>query len=982
MNRVMAEEKEELAQSDTSSQGGSPKRFLFGIAERLYLALAALAAMIVIASALAWLAFAKIDKSVVGVTADAVPRMVQALSLATVSAEIAAIAPGMEASRSNEERVRQKALMDERHQRLVGTVDQLARSGVDSRRISELSSLEAQLKAKLTDLDREAEHRIDVGGEKESALADLAAALTQFENVLEPFVDDSIFNLVMRGESVSSEQTEMINELVEGGISTVDRLLAIKAEGNLAAGLLTEALHTDNTALVGPLREQFDSAALSIDGNLRLIRGLPQASALKRASDALLFYGRQGGVFDSGPGGSLREVDDGLKAAHEAFLGVLAPMADDAAFDLVMDTEKLTQNGAQSISELIDLGTTELYLLLSAQAEGNLAASLLNQSANVPDENLLGPLEERFTAASYHVNDATRQLGDPEVAGRVKSVADALLSHGAGENGLFRLRRQELEHELHAGIATRAAQELTSRLGTHVAEMVAESRRDSNLAAAQALTTIENGKLSLLAVSVTGIAVAIFVMMFYVRWRVIRPIKNMTSAMTQLAEGDTGVDIPYREQKDEMGSMARALGVFRDTAVEVQRSSLREIETARRRLSDAIESISEAFSLYDADDRLIICNGKYQTLLYPSIADEIRPGMSFEQIVRRAVEAGYIEDAAEDNADRWIAERLEKHRNPGDPHIQKRKDGSWIMVSERKTAEGGTVAVYSDITELKQREEELTSKSAALEQLSSQLAKYLAPQVYESIFSGGQEVTVASRRRKLTVFFSDIADFTETADRLESEDLTALLNHYLTEMAKIAMDHGATIDKFVGDGIVIFFGDPESLGTKEDALACVSMAVAMRQRMAELEAVWRDAGIEKPLQCRMGINTGFCTVGNFGSEFRLDYTIIGGGVNLASRLERAAEPGEILISYETYALIKDAFGCQEKGKIAVRGLAYPVATYSVTAPLSEGGAGSARVSESHPNLRLHIDPDAMSVSEKREMSEILRRAMASLQDED
>jgi class 3 adenylate cyclase len=92
------------------------------------------------------------------------------------------------------------------------------------------------------------------------------------------------------------------------------------------------------------------------------------------------------------------------------------------------------------------------------------------------------------------------------------------------------------------------------------------------------------------------------------------------------------------------------------------------------------------------------------------------------------------------------------------------------------------VAVYSDITDLKKREAELTIKSNALEQLSNQLAKYLAPQVYESIFSGKQEVKVASRRRKLTVFFSDIANFTETADRLESEDLTELLNHYLTEM--------------------------------------------------------------------------------------------------------------------------------------------------------------------------------------------------------
>jgi len=118
-------------------------------------------------------------------------------------------------------------------------------------------------------------------------------------------------------------------------------------------------------------------------------------------------------------------------------------------------------------------------------------------------------------------------------------------------------------------------------------------------------------------------------------------------------------------------------------------------------------------------------------------------------------------------------------------------------------------------------------------------------------------------------------------------------------MSRIAMDYGATIDKYVGDGIVIFFGDPKTQSVKQDALSCVKMAIAMRDRMRVLLGhTWRNNGLEK---CRIGlINTGFCTVGNFGSEGRLDYTIVGGGVNLASRLETAAEPGKILISYETY----------------------------------------------------------------------------------
>jgi class 3 adenylate cyclase len=194
----------------------------------------------------------------------------------------------------------------------------------------------------------------------------------------------------------------------------------------------------------------------------------------------------------------------------------------------------------------------------------------------------------------------------------------------------------------------------------------------------------------------------------------------------------------------------------------------------------------------------------------------------------------------------------------------------------------------------------ISEQNSMLEALSKKLSKYLSPQVYASIFTGKQTVEISSRRKKLTIFFSDIADFTETTDKLESEELTGLLNRYLTEMSRIALEHGATIDKYIGDAIVAFFGDPESRGTKEDALACVNMAIAIQRRMRELQSEWLDLGIEKPFQLRIGISTGFCTVGNFGSEDRMDYTIIGGEVNLASRLQSHAELGGVLIAHETY----------------------------------------------------------------------------------
>jgi class 3 adenylate cyclase len=279
---------------------------------------------------------------------------------------------------------------------------------------------------------------------------------------------------------------------------------------------------------------------------------------------------------------------------------------------------------------------------------------------------------------------------------------------------------------------------------------------------------------------------------------------------------------------------------------------------------------------------------------------------------------------------------------------------------------------------LKQREEELTKKSNTLEQLSNQLAKYLSPQVYESIFSGKQEVKLVSQRKRLTVFFSDLAGFTTMTERLQSEDLTRLLNQYLTEMSQIALAHGATIDKYVGDAIVIFFGDPETRGVKEDAVACVKMAIAMRKRMTELEDVWKSSGLENPLRCRIGINTGVCTVGNFGSEARMDYTIIGGGVNLAARLETACPPSEILVSYETHAHVKDEIYCEEHGHIEVKGIAYPVATYRVVDLYENLGEGKQTIRAKLPHFQLDVDVSLMSTEEQGEAAAVLLEAAERL----
>ena len=215
---------------------------------------------------------------------------------------------------------------------------------------------------------------------------------------------------------------------------------------------------------------------------------------------------------------------------------------------------------------------------------------------------------------------------------------------------------------------------------------------------------------------------------------------------------------------------------------------------------------------------------------------------------------------------------------------------------------------------------EALAKSEELEKISSQLSKYLSPQIHEQIFSGKQSVGLKSYRKKLTIFFSDIVGFTNMSDELESEELTSLLNFYLNEMSKIALKFGGTIDKYMGDGIMIFFGDPESFGIEEDAKKCLEMALEMQSRMNELKDYWgKTFGLKETLKIRIGINTGICTVGNFGSEDRLDYTAMGGAVNLASRLEMLAKPSCINVSEETKLLVGQRFKFKVPQEAQVKG---------------------------------------------------------------
>jgi class 3 adenylate cyclase len=280
-------------------------------------------------------------------------------------------------------------------------------------------------------------------------------------------------------------------------------------------------------------------------------------------------------------------------------------------------------------------------------------------------------------------------------------------------------------------------------------------------------------------------------------------------------------------------------------------------------------------------------------------------------------------------------------------------------------------------------EDELEEKNRRINNLLTLMRTYLPSQVYDSIATGKLTSKLMYKRQKLTMFFSDIVGFTEVTDTLEAETLSALLNEYLTEMSALAGVYGGTVDKFIGDAIVIFFGDPQFIDDETHAKQCVRMAVEMLEKVKLLSDKWRSAGASNGLAVRMGVNTGYCTVGNFGSEARMDYTIIGGQVNIAARLEKIADKNSIFISENTYSLVQDVVEVEGPRMVDVKGIHFPVKVYKIIGLKTGADAREAQYTEFGNGIllrQLYYEPGSTTPRERDSLLEDLKKAIKFIEE--
>lgn len=272
---------------------------------------------------------------------------------------------------------------------------------------------------------------------------------------------------------------------------------------------------------------------------------------------------------------------------------------------------------------------------------------------------------------------------------------------------------------------------------------------------------------------------------------------------------------------------------------------------------------------------------------------------------------------------------------------------------ERRIEEVNTIRLKQERT-IELRTRDLKRQKDIVDKAHSFLSRYVPSQLVQKILAGEVEPVRDHRRQKLTMFFSDIKDFTRITDAMEPEDMGRLLNEYFSCMNDIIQDYQGTLANITGDALFVFFGAPDRTDDRDHALRCVRMAIDMQRQMVHLQQKWFHEGIEFPMQIRCGINTGMATVGSFGSRRRSEYSAMGMQVNLASRLETACKPGSILISHATWALVNDRIDCRPVGTITVKGFSRPVRAYEVN-PADENFPCSAVLTEPAADRIIDLD---------------------------
>jgi signal transduction histidine kinase/HAMP domain-containing protein len=669
-----------------------------------------------------------IDEKIAIITDKSVPSVVAAQRVAAITGQIAASAPALQGADSEAALIVLLEDLDAQLIQLETEVDNLSRLRGEEESVRKLAKLADEVASKLTEQTRFVRARLALMEQSRTMVDTLAHEHIRFNAVIEPQVEvekRAIRSATLEVAESSRESVRRLNQLTMKGLlpallirvhaSNMARIII--AAGSAATEedvhALWQSFVSENSGAyiqIDELRQNEVLAdVLDVEPAEQVLRELTELGSVKgnvfdRRREELAAF--SAGVEPPPKGYTVSQIEERLASLAAELDRATDPMimmvrGRSATAGLDLDryvSSTLNAIATENLNDVIDL--------LRLDALGNRIAGVLNAAVSLETEHQLGVSQSRFVWSADELEDVLNTFRDRRTMLSVVESAKHLISFGTGEENVFDLRMAELQMIAQGRSVLDESLSLMEELTGTAGDIVAATRADGARAAAGATRSMGASWIALMG-SGAAIVVVMIVVWIYSQRSLGARLSALSRGMLAIAGGNLKAATPA-PGNDEIGRMAEALAIFRDTAVEVEEKNLREIAEARQRLVDALESTSEGFAFYDAEDRLVLSNSRYRSLLYPDGDTRLEPGMKFEDVIRQALTKGLIPGQGRD-IESTVRERVERHRDPGEPFLQRRADGRWVQISERKTEDGGTVAVYTDLTELKNNEEALAA---------------------------------------------------------------------------------------------------------------------------------------------------------------------------------------------------------------------------------------------------------------------------------
>jgi PAS domain S-box-containing protein len=491
---------------------------------------------------------------------------------------------------------------------------------------------------------------------------------------------------------------------------TTQRMPAAVSAGEMARSVESivattpELLNARNNEEKSRIREQLDAELADLKRLLATLQNALDAQDFKIISPAVTTLQENLDKLDAAVGEVLQlavvkdELLRQLEKDYIAFERAISPRLLRANARLLQLLNASEKNQPIDTDEFIEV-TRSAQPLQQLQLEIQTLREGLLKVAHEPQQNNLQILSFPLQRSLQRSNSLLDQLPDDSIAALRPNI-DALFKYLSGEQSILSQRSRELSAIAHGRQFAEENKVLSLQLSKAVGHLVDNALADIDNANNQALKVQRDSQLFMLVVVLLAITCSMLIVWLYVDKRIVRRLKLLSESMSSIAGGNLQESIVDPGQ-DEIAQMAAALEIFRKTAIEMEQFNHDEINQARIQLDNAIESISEGFCLFDKDDKLVLQNNKYRDMFG---LKETHIGSTFESLLKKAL-ASRIE--AGEDVEEYFRNRLKHHQNPPGPFFQKLQNGTWIRITERKTENHGTVAIYSDITEIKQREEAL-----------------------------------------------------------------------------------------------------------------------------------------------------------------------------------------------------------------------------------------------------------------------------------